>query len=206
MLSLLLLHANKAAVYECKVIPAGMMTTFHTVRNFPISKGKPKGLRRVPAALGKPVYGAFTFGPNGGQQYFYVLDMAATNGPQLYVDVNHNGDLTDDPQLKMQHAIYDSQGKPDLTSDARFLVDVPYGNRQIKLGVQFGATTKYVDKSDQPMALAVDFGAWTELRIGGKLRNAWLKDGTATGDFTAKEHEGRFRPARNRPERKRTYR
>jgi hypothetical protein len=63
-----------------------------------IQAGKPAGIHKAPPAISQhPLYGQIAAGPN---QLLFRLDESKGNGKgydRLIVDVNQNGDLTDDP-------------------------------------------------------------------------------------------------------------
>ena len=64
-----------------------------------ITSGKPPAsLKKAPADLSAPAYGEIKFGPKESPSgVLFVIDEPSGKPWRLFVDVNANGDLTDDP-------------------------------------------------------------------------------------------------------------
>jgi thiol-disulfide isomerase/thioredoxin len=68
------------------------------VMSFPhLVDQKPAAITKEPAYLGKPRYGAFTIGNGSKSSTYFAVDILG-NGAigKIYIDLNQNGDLTDD--------------------------------------------------------------------------------------------------------------
>ncbi len=91
--------------------PAGIFTLDTTVLNpdgvkrfgyyiFPkvveLSATKPEGIKKEPAYHGTPKYGYIQVGNGPKAATLVVLDEPTPQDSRIYVDANHNGDLTDD--------------------------------------------------------------------------------------------------------------
>ncbi len=67
-----------------------------------LSTEKPKGILKEPNYRYKPLYGSVKLGDAKENETFIVLDAGEKSPrPSLFVDVNNNGDLTDDPSIKL---------------------------------------------------------------------------------------------------------
>jgi thiol-disulfide isomerase/thioredoxin len=62
----------------------------------PLSTEKPAGVVKEPAYAGKPRYGVLRVGNGPNRNTLLVVDDKDGGGGKLYVDLNRNGDLTDD--------------------------------------------------------------------------------------------------------------
>jgi thiol-disulfide isomerase/thioredoxin len=62
----------------------------------PLSGTKPAGIIKEPVYLGAPRYGSIRVGNGPNSTYLFAIDDPANGGGKLYIDLNRNGDLTDD--------------------------------------------------------------------------------------------------------------
>lgn len=152
---------------------------------FPIC---PPGIHKLPSGLSSPLYTFFTLGPGDSQTTFYgVLNNPPGKPSQLFIDANHDGDLTDDPPVHWQRIPYRSAtGKPLIRKLAIAPLQVPYGKKTLTLDVQFSM----MDPNDpnsaaygQTLFYCSDYLRWGSLTLGGISYNAFLEDTLTRGDF-----------------------
>ncbi len=62
----------------------------------PLSTARPAGVIKEPVYSGKPRYGILSVGNGPNKNTLLVIDDTNGGGGKLYVDLNRNGDLTDD--------------------------------------------------------------------------------------------------------------
>lgn len=62
----------------------------------PVVPERPAGIRKEPVYRGKPRYATITVGTGEGSTRVIVLDEPASEEARIYLDLNGNGDLTDD--------------------------------------------------------------------------------------------------------------
>ncbi len=62
----------------------------------PLVAVKPEGLTKEPEYSGKPKYGVLTIGNGTPSRFVVALDEVSGKEPQLYLDLNGDGDLTND--------------------------------------------------------------------------------------------------------------
>ncbi len=69
-----------------------------------LSSEKPGRISKEPVYSGSPRYGSVSAGTGPGSVFDLVFDEAA-NAAKLYLDANHDGDLTDDPPIAWDSVI-----------------------------------------------------------------------------------------------------
>lgn len=65
-------------------------------KQFLVVDTKPAGITKVPARMRQPKYGAFRIGNGPRSVTYFVVDEPPKKNGKFYVDLNQNGDLTDD--------------------------------------------------------------------------------------------------------------
>jgi peroxiredoxin len=89
-----------------------------------LSPEKPAGVTRQPHYRAKPLYGAVTLGAESGITYTVALDEPKKGDWKIYLDANHNGDLTDDDDGAWSGK--QSEGKQTLYGPNRYVLDVTW--------------------------------------------------------------------------------
>lgn len=105
---------------EFKTLKASELTTFPAGygASGTIHRGKPEGIKKESKAVSKnPLYGQFGNGREDGPVLFFRLDESKGDRKgydTLIIDMNQNGDLTDDPVVKRQSSFFEVKPlKPD---------------------------------------------------------------------------------------------
>src|SRR2546430_5936343 len=97
-----------SAEVKMKLMPEGAMRKLggYQPQMIKMSDTKPDALKKAPE-LAAPIYGSINF---GGASHLIVLDEPEGKDAKLYVDVNGNGDLTDDPPATWEKKEYPKPG------------------------------------------------------------------------------------------------
>lgn len=153
-----------------------------------LSAEKPANVTRVPENLASPVFTTFPFGPHEKEQKVAVLIDTSSSGEQrLWVDANHNGDMTDDPACEWKPRASSSTGQQFSTHN---------GNVQVRLNAgeqarEYGLSLYRFDPNDPKRASQKnsllyyrDFGFSGKVTLAEKSYNAALVDDSARGLFS----------------------
>lgn len=89
-----------------------------------LSPEKPAAVTREPRYRAKPRYGTVTLGAEPGITYTVALDEPKNGDWKIYLDANHNGDLTDDGAGAW--ARKQSQGSQSIYGPNRYVLDVTW--------------------------------------------------------------------------------
>lgn len=144
-----------------------------------LSAEKPAGVKQEPKYRAQPKYGVITLGGEGGTTYAIALDEPANGDWKIYLDANHNGDLTDDGDGAW--ASKREQRELTLYGVNHYILDVSWklANGQVAEG-KYGLD--FVRPSDAPVLVMVRQGARTgTIELDGKAHKASLieNDGDA---------------------------
>jgi thiol-disulfide isomerase/thioredoxin len=159
-----------------------------------ISPTKPESLKKAPEGLLAPVYGELTIGPKEAPaKYIMIVDEPEGKPNRLYLDVNGNGDLTDDPAPKWtDHKISGRGGKETVVHVGEATVKIPFSSGAVE--AQLGIYR--FDKSDESRSALMDsifyyrdYALKGEVTLAGKSYNAMLVDDLAAGDFRGRDGE-----------------
>jgi peroxiredoxin len=158
-----------------------------------LSSDKPDSLKKAPKDLKAPLYGELKMGPKESPATFLVvLDEPEGAASRLFVDANHNGDLTDDPApVWAERTTPGAGGKDTVMYNGDVSVKIPYA-----AGEQKAHLFLYrFDKSDPQRGTAFkdfifyyrDYALSGEVKLGEKTYGAMLVDETVSGDFRGAE-------------------
>jgi thiol-disulfide isomerase/thioredoxin len=149
---------------------------------------RPKEILRLPDDLGDPTFGVFEFGSFdlGDRRIFVLLDEPQDRPARLFVDVNRNGDFTDDPPAEWR-----VETKP--TGDDRTYT-VFAGSARIPLGSEAGPSVRIGFSSltretrteyDREPSLDRyrDYARAGTIDLDGESYEVMLDDGCVLGDF-----------------------
>jgi thiol-disulfide isomerase/thioredoxin len=147
---------------------------------------KPASLKKGPDSK-SALYGAIQF---GGAKHIVVLDEPEGADSKLYVDVNGNGDVTDDPSPTWEKKEYPGPGGKTFTQYTGAF-KLPLGKDE-KAPLVTLATYRF-DSNDPQRAQFKntlfyyrDYALDGEVTLGEKKYHAMLVDDKAGGDFSAK--------------------
>ncbi len=158
-----------------------------------LSSDKPESLKKAPKDLQAPLYGEMKIGPKESPAtILVVLDEPEGKASRLFVDSNHNGDLTDDPA-----AVWDERktpgtgGKDTVMYNGDVSVKIPYASGEQKAHLFLYR----FDKSDPQRGTAFkdyifyyrDYALSGEVKLGEKSYGAMLVDEAVSGDFRGAE-------------------
>jgi zinc protease len=192
-LAILILRGSSASAEDVRLklfsTGAEAKTGGFAPQHLDLSAFRPAGIKAVPAGLAAPLYGAHTLGPREAPgTYYFIVDEPAGRPARLFVDVNGNGDFTDDPPVEW---IPESAGRADdgrqyTNYSGTATLKVAYGSNAADLGLEFYR----FDKSDPRRADSRnwlyyygDYFRSGEVTLGNKTFAALLGDTRTTGDF-----------------------
>ncbi|MFT3686632.1 MAG: TlpA disulfide reductase family protein [Phycisphaerales bacterium] len=167
-------------------VPKGGMSKigYYAPQRATMSADKPEGLKKAPADLASPQYGTLAI----GEGVLFILDEPDGKPAKLYIDTNHNGDLTDDAAAEW---ILNEKSK--MTTGSA-MVDI--GEKDHPFPVSLSMYR--FDKNDAGRAQLKstllyyrDYAYEGDVTIGGKAYKSVLSDEMASGDFRGKEGKGR---------------
>lgn len=142
-----------------------------------LSPEKPASVTKEPKYRAKPQYATVTLGGEGGHTYPIALDEPQGGPWKVYVDLNRNGDLTDDGDGAWSGKR--SQGGNTLYGPNRYIFDVAWKqpNGQISEG-KYGLT--FLRPSEAPVLGMFREGARTgTLKLAGKVHKVVLVENDA---------------------------
>jgi thiol-disulfide isomerase/thioredoxin len=194
------------------VMSAGLATAApdNTVHLKPIAKGasmkfggympqkstfsadKPAGITKAPADLAAPMYGTLKMGPEGGT--LFIIDEPDGKPARLFIDSNHNGDLTDDPAVEWKGKENTAGGKTTTQYSGSAAVDIGEKDKPFLAGISMYRFDKS-DPNRAPLKSTLlyynDYGYEGEITLGGKPYKVMLNDAMAKGDFRGAKGEAR---------------
>jgi thiol-disulfide isomerase/thioredoxin len=179
-----------AQTFAFKLQQYGGATSVGTIspRRASLGPGQIMDVKKQPTDLADPLYARFEMGPEN-QKTFYSVILEEEEGklPRLWVDANHDGDLTDDPPVVWRKMPYFAfNGKPLTRLEAIVTLQVPYGKHVVPLNVKFlrldPQDPNYGATRDEILYIA-DYIRVGTLKMGGKTYNAALLDAISSGDF-----------------------
>ncbi len=189
---------SSAAVPAKVELPIQVALSFHTegayerVRSYmPISiqmsELRPSELTKLPEGLVQPSFGLLQLGPRESPvKTCLLVDWSLGEQGRVFFDTNQNGDLTDDPAVKMEPWRQEKNGSYRLSGYG--WVNLPYGRHTEKVGLQFHSMPMSKDRPSLPTLIYRLDGCVTgELPlVSGEVVKALLKDGDSDGDFRTK--------------------
>ena len=157
-----------------------------------LSSTKPESLKKSPHDLTAPLYGEIKIGPREKPvSHLVLLDEPEGKPSRLFVDINANGDLTDDAAPNWAAKKMPGRNGTETT--------IRMGDASMKIGFASGdVDAKLVlyrfDKSDTARAALMDsmfyyrdYALKGEVKLNGKSHRAMLVDELALGDFRGKQ-------------------
>ena len=158
-------------------------------KNLLLEAKAPEGFKQAPAGLNNPFYGIIEMGPPNSPAKILVLADIYHGVPQrFYIDLNGNGDFTDDPPcLSTNHPFTKDNGKTGVTWSAEGRVTFPFGtgSRTGKLVFFYYQPLQSAEDGTARMAVSyyTDYGLVGEVKIDGQPLTAVLMDAGAVGCF-----------------------
>jgi peroxiredoxin len=147
-----------------------------------LSAAKPESITKEPKYRVPPKYGSFTLGGEGGLTYSAAVDEPAEGAWKIYLDANHNGDLTDDAPGDWTGK--QSKGSKTIYGPNHYVLDVswklPDGKTSTgKYGVAF------IRAADTPALLMVRMASRTgTLELEGKAHKLMLMENDSDALFS----------------------
>jgi thiol-disulfide isomerase/thioredoxin len=159
--------------------------------NIKLTETKPAAIGKEPSYLHTPRYGTVTLGDAKESQITVVLDRAAgASVPRLYIDANGNGDLTDDPVVKLVPLATGAAKNSSVTGTSRLgvrvIVDAHYKTSSAVTTLPSGLT--FVVSGDA-LAYNRDYSREGKLMIGGRSYRVALLDQALDGRYANYKHE-----------------
>lgn len=153
-----------------------------------LGPGQLIGIKKQPADLTDPLYASIDLGPRKHQTtYNIILEEIPGKEPRLFVDANHNGDLTDDPPVVWRKSEYFAyNGNPLTRLEGRIKVQAPYGKKSVPLQLVF----LLLDPRDpnggamqDVLLYTADYVREGKLRLGKDTYQCALLNAVTSGDF-----------------------
>jgi thiol-disulfide isomerase/thioredoxin len=146
-----------------------------------LSSEKPEKVKKEPAYAGSPHYGVLTVGSGPNREFLLVFDEPDSGaGAKLYLDANHNGDLTDDPPVKWD-SVKTEKDKTFLETLLRVPASWSDSQGETTSGT-YGVSLRKTQGANR--AFLTRAGARTgTLTLGGKTYPVALADNTADAVF-----------------------
>lgn len=171
-------------------VPSGGMARIGSYMPWSIilSPDRPAGLKETPDDLIAPEFGSFEFGPLEHDRRVYVIVDEPVDGPsRLFVDVNRNGDLTDDPTVGWRaETAGEHEGQPIVKYEGGATIDLGPSDRPFPARVAFNRfareTRERLELHDQ-LRYYRDYAWEGEIRFGDRIIPAMLDDQCVLGDF-----------------------
>jgi len=169
---------------------AGRMSAV-SPRTVDLSEQKPPQVRRVPANLINPLYGAFSLGPAESPAHVQVLLDAPRGKPsRLFIDANGDGDFTNDPVPQWEpHPYQGNQGRYTEYVGG-VTIPVPFGAARLAMRL----TLHRFDPADPTRAglkgailYAPDYAREGDVQLGAKTYHVMLLDALTGGDFRGQQ-------------------
>ena len=149
---------------------------------------KPNAIKVMPKGLVSPLFGVLKIGPKEKMSEFQIVLDAPTGKPsRLFIDLNRNGDLTDDPKPSWTHRQYDAgDDQKCWLSSGSVLLPVSYGKKTVSINLKL---SRYDTTEPERMSLflplicTADYATEGDLKFGDKIVHALLTDNRSGGDF-----------------------
>jgi len=173
------------------IVPTGGTSKvggYYMPQRMTLSKVKPAHIKKEPKYVGTPQYGIFHFGNAGQNGVLIVVDENADGSEaKIYVDSNHDGDLTNDAAVdwKKQGTAANSL----FMGTAAIQPRMARGDIKTGYGVTFyrfsPATSKARGLPPETLLYYRDYASTGEVTLAGKKYAVALLDEGATGYFDA---------------------
>jgi len=191
----------KLVTIDLKMNPAGAEAAGYRVpQRLEVSAEKPTSVKKEPAYKGTPSYGTLHLGSAKENAVLVVLDRTEGADPVLYLDANGDGDLTNDPGVKLERREQKAQN-PD-TGEVKVIRVQHSGEAKVNAHYEGGkaepvriAIFHLVDlqrPANDPLKNLVlydrGYAREGEADLGGKKHKVLLLDEEATGRFDRADH------------------
>jgi thiol-disulfide isomerase/thioredoxin len=144
-----------------------------------LSAEKPTRITKEPAYVDSPRYATLTAG-TGARSVFDIVFDESDDGAKLYIDANHDGDLTNDPAVAWDQVKTD-RGKTSLETLLRLPASWSERDGKASSGI-YGVTLRKIKRAD--VAFLTRSGARTgTLKLGDKTYAVALAENTADAVF-----------------------
>ena len=147
-----------------------------------LQTNQPSTLLRAPNGITAPRYGQLTFGPIEQRNSFLVLlDEPEGKPARLWVDLNGNGDLTDDPSPMWTMRKFTLPDTTVLTNySGQITLSVQSRSQNLEFNIRLYRNYQEVQ---YPLWYYRDYARTGYITLRGKTFRAALSDDMASGDF-----------------------
>ena len=151
---------------------------------------RPSAIIKEPAYKGKPLYGAFQVGNGPKSITYFAVDEAPNERGHIYIDVNQNGDLTDDGPGNWDHA---EEHDGILNYDIAVTIHASWGSPLKE--TESGSYTLFAYKrhGDSRMGCTRFTARSGKVVIGSKTYPILLAENSSDGIFTVAKATDRTR-------------
>ena len=157
---------------------------------------RPATIKQLPANLSAPLFGVLSIGPKESPLKIGLgVDEPEGKPARLFVDVNANGDLRDDPAAAWtSRSRKEEDGKESAWYDGGADVLINYGKDKASLHLaMYRIDNRDPARGDWPFLFYYsDYAREGEVTLGGQKFHVLLADHLATGDFRGKDDDPRF--------------
>ncbi|SKA79673.1 Serine/threonine protein kinase [Prosthecobacter debontii] len=147
---------------------------------------KPESVTRLPDDITQACYGVLEMGPRDAKiKVPLLVDYIPSQMGRVFLDTNENGDFTDDPPF-----VADQGVNPDLTFSGSSEVDLPLGDKRVRVRINLRALSRPGPTPASGYAFPsvvyhLDYYRRGEVSLmGGKQAAVILKDADSDGDFS----------------------
>ncbi len=150
----------------------------------------PEALKKAPAGLAAPQYGAIKIGPAKNVASILVIADDVEGKPtRLFVDGNNNGDLTDEePHGWTERRTKNPDGNESIYYHSDAMIPIPFASGSKMGQIRFyrleGKLPNGQPRPRNMIAYYSDYGLVGEVKVADKTLAAVLKDAGCTGDFS----------------------
>ena len=184
----------QANAVHLKLVPEGIKKTngYYPVL-LGLQSGVPAGVKKLPEGIGEwPQFGVLRFGPQGQEtSYFLLLDEQKDKPARLWIDVNRNGDFTDDPPIEWKAKPYkggtDEKPVDFSMHEGGTWIQVPSLGKGVKVRLEmyrFDPADPDRARLSGALLYYLDYALKGKVTLGGQTYDAQLRDVNSSADFS----------------------
>ena len=166
---------------------------YYQPQQITVSETRPERITKIPDGVEQPRFAEAKFGPADSPTIVtFLLSQTASDAAKLWIDVNSNGDLTDDPAVGWTLSKQTSGSQTLYQWRGRIQFDVSYGDETRKLSLsmyRFDPNDPRRQRLNDVILFYRDFGYSGTVTIGEKEFPAALVDDLGRGDFRGLDDE-----------------
>ena len=147
----------------------------------PLSKDKPAAITKEPMYKGTPQYGKIHLGNGPKADTVFAVDMPTEGDYKIYVDKNHNGDLTDDGDGAWSKK---REGERAMYGVDHYTLRASYGTAKKETGSADYGVALYQFVGQDRVIMYRESAAVGTITVAGKEHKAYLVENDADALFS----------------------